>query len=368
MSSPSPVAHLCTATTWRGGEQQALYLAEGMQAQNLPCFVIAQPGSPMAERSRAAGLEVEEIRCRGGLDVLGMWKVSRALSRRGASLIHAHDAHAVSVARVAGWMAGVHRVCTRRVDFPIRSRRKYVRGMERVICISEAIRAICQNAGMPESMLPVVYSGIDLDRVRKVKPDVDAIREEFAPGAKTRPLLLLNVASLTDHKGQTYLLDAMPTVIARVPQTVLVIAGEGELRADLERQANRLALDEHCVFAGFREDVPELLGACDLFVMPSHLEGLCTSVMDAMAAGRAVVVTDAGGMPELVDDGVSGRVVPARDPEALGEVLAELLHDRKRREKMAKAAGRAAGERFGKDAMVRGTLAVYAELVEGFGA
>lgn len=361
------VAHLSTAVSWRGGEQQAMYLARGLSNHNVESIIFAQPESAMAARAREAGVDVEEVRSRAEYDPVAVWKLAGLFRKRNVTLVHAHDAHAVTLAAFAGRLAGVRRICTRRVDFPLNSKWKYRWGMNHVICISEAIRSVCIDAGVPSEMLTVVPSGIDLQRIRSVSPDIEEFRNEFAPDMKKRPLLLLNVASLTDHKGQKYLLEAMPAVLAAVPQTVLVIVGEGELKGALMRQANSLALDEHCVFAGFREDVPELLNACDLFVMSSHLEGLCTSVMDAMAAGRAVVSCRAGGLPELIEDGKTGLLVPPKDPKALGDALIDLLSNRKKRERFGRAAYEVARKQFDSKSMVEGTLSVYKDVSKGAG-
>ncbi len=149
------------------------------------------------------------------------------------------------------------------------------------------------------------------------------------------------------------------------PATDLLVAGTGELADALRRQARELALDERVHFLGFREDVGALLTLADLFVISSHLEGLCTSVLDAMAMERAVVVTDAGGLPEIVRDEVDGRVVPAKDPEALAAAILELLADRRARERMGRAGRERVREAFTVDRMVEGTLAQYRELCGG---
>ncbi len=359
-----PIVHLSTARTWRGGEQQALYLAQGLHERGRPTLVVTPPDTPLAARAREAGVRVEELHCRGEFDLLAMWKLSRLLKREQARLLHAHDAHGVTIGAFAGRWAGVPRLCTRRVDFAVKSAWKYSWGMDRVICISAAIKKICVAGGIPEDKLRVVPSGIDLARVQDVKADAKALRAGLGEGKKRR-LIALNVASLTDHKGQKYLLEAIPAVLAKLPQALFVIVGDGELEAELKQQANILALDEDVlVFTGFRDDVPALLQACDLFVISSHLEGLCTSVMDAMAAGKAVVATTAGGLPEVVADGQTGLLVPPRDPEKLAQALLELLIDRKRRERFGRAAAELAARRFGMEKMVEGTLAAYQELLE----
>lgn len=336
---------------------------KGLRERGHTATLVTQPDSPLAEKAAAEGIAVETIRMRGEWDLAAAWKLIWLTRRLKPDFVHAHDGHAVSMAGLAAaWGGGARAICTRRVDFAINSARKYAR-MTRVICISEAIKLVCIAGGIPEEKLQVVKSGIDLSRVIDAKADVNALRSEFAP-EKKKPLLLLNVASLTDHKGQTYLLDAMPTVVARLPQVQLVIVGTGELERELKHKVNILALENDVVFAGFREDVPALLKACDAFVMSSHLEGLCTSVMDAMAAGKAVVATSAGGIPELVEDGKTGQLVPPCEPDALAEKLLAVLLDRKQREHLGRNGAAKATREFSYSLMVEGTLAVYQDILK----
>ncbi len=364
MSDPTgPVVHLSTARGWRGGERQALLLAEGLQARDVPVLLLAPEGSPVETAAREAGLATESLGARGEWDILAMVRLAAILRRTRARLVHAHDGHAVTLAAFgARWAGGIPRLCTRRVDFPVRGLWKYRWGMDRVVCISEAIRRICVEAGVPEARTALVPSGIDIAAARETTRTREEAREEFTGGEKR--LLLLTVASLTDHKGHRYLLDAMPRVAADLPQVLLLLVGTGELEAELKAQMNLLALEEHVRFLGWREDLPDLMQAADLFVMPSHLEGLCTAAMDAQAAGLPVVATTAGGLPEVVADGRTGRLVPPRDPDALAEAILALLRDRKTRARMAHAAADTAADRFDKARMVEGTLRVYRELLE----
>jgi glycosyltransferase involved in cell wall biosynthesis len=172
-----------------------------------------------------------------------------------------------------------------------------------------------------------------------------------------------NVAALTDHKDHATLLRAARIVLDRAPQARFVIVGDGELRPRLRELHRQLALGEGCVFAGFRDDVDRLLPAFSVFCLSSHMEGLGTSLLDAMAFARPVVATRAGGIPDAVEDGVTGRLVPPRDPAALAGALLELLADPARRQAMGRAGRRRFEERFTADRMVEATLAVYDEIV-----
>jgi glycosyltransferase involved in cell wall biosynthesis len=181
-------------------------------------------------------------------------------------------------------------------------------------------------------------------------------------------LLLLTVANLTDHKGHRFLLDALPAVIKRFPRLTVALAGDGELRETLEQHAERLGLRSHVRFLGYRNDVPDLIHAADLFVLPSHLEGLCTTLIDVMLAGRAMVTTTAGGIPDLVGrNDVDGEPVawlaPPRDPAALAETIVRALSSADQSVVMRERARLRAERLFVADRMVEATLAVYRELL-----
>lgn len=363
-----PVVHLSTAKAWRGGEHQMLLLAEGLRARGIDSRIVARPGSPALARAEAAGLVASGVRVRNEVDLLAAWRVARILKTSHARMVHAHDAHAAAIARWAGWMAGVPRVASRRVNFPIRSPRKYNVGMERVLCVSEAIRNTCLGGGVSAARLRVVPDGVDLRRLQAEAGDVARTRAAFVEETRKRRLLVLNVASLTEEKDHATLLESMNEVLAAVPQAYFVIAGTGPLAEALQRRARILALDEEVLcFAGFREDVPALLHAADLFVMSSYEEGYCTSVMDAMACGKAVVATRVGGLPELVQEGVTGRLVPPSEPGALAGALVDLLKDRKRREKMGRQGRGKAETSFSAERMVEQTLAAYREVWDAGG-
>ena len=155
-----------------------------------------------------------------------------------------------------------------------------------------------------------------------------------------------NVAALTGHKDHATLVEAMALLRPRCPEARLVIAGEGELRPALEALVRERGLGDRVVFAGFRHDLDRLLPAFSVFCLSSRLEGLGTSLLDAMAFGLPVVATAAGGIPEAVEDGVTGRVAPPRDPAALAEALADVLGDEERRRAYGAAGRRRFLERF----------------------
>jgi glycosyltransferase involved in cell wall biosynthesis len=175
-----------------------------------------------------------------------------------------------------------------------------------------------------------------------------------------------DVAAFGWHKAQEVLVAAAPLLLREVPDAVVVLLGDGECRPGVEALARELGLlGDRVRFLGFRDDVPEVLGSLDVFVMCSVLEGLCTSALDAQAVGVPVVASAVGGLVEAVADGETGILVPARDPPALAAAVARLLRDPALRRRMADAGRARVRERFGVGAMVAGTRAAHGRLLRG---
>jgi glycosyltransferase involved in cell wall biosynthesis len=354
------IVHVDSAASWRGGQNQVLLTARAMAVRGHQVVVACRRGGVLEARARDAGLDVRALSFRGDLWPAAAFGLAGVLRETAPQVVQVHDPHALSAALLARALGGrAPLVATRRVDFRLKgglSRAKY-RAAARVIAVSGAIAEVLTKGGLPAQAVRVVYEGVS-DR-----PAAPGGREALrALGVPDGALVVGNVAALTDHKDQRTLLDAAARVVRDVPAARFVIVGDGELRAPLQAQARALGLGDRCVFAGFRSDLDALIPALDVFCLSSHMEGLGTSLLDAMAFARAVVATRAGGIPEAVADGVTGRLVPARDPEALAAALTEVLGDHARRAAYG-AAGRARFlERFTADRMAEATLAVLQEV------
>jgi glycosyltransferase involved in cell wall biosynthesis len=331
-----------------------------MAARGVTAKIACRAGGELESRARAAGAEVRAISFRGDLWPPAILALARLLRRERPGALLLHDPHAVSAGLVASRLAGrLPLVAVRRVDFPLRgavSRAKYA-ACDRVIVVSRAIGSVVERGGVPPERLRLVYEGVP-DR-RPAPGGEQALAELGVPPAVP---VVGNVAALTGHKDQATLVEAMALLRPRRPEVRLVIVGEGELRGALEAQVRERGLADRVVFAGFRRDLDRLLPAFSVFCLSSRLEGLGTSLLDAMAFGLPVVATAAGGIPEAVEDGVTGRVVPPRDPGALAGALAEVLADEERRRALGAAGRRRFLERFTAERMVDETLRVLEEL------
>jgi glycosyltransferase involved in cell wall biosynthesis len=212
--------------------------------------------------------------------------------------------------------------------------------------------------GVPAERTVTVHEGIDVDHVAAAPP-VNVHEAFWLPHQAP---VVGNVAALVPHKGQRYLVDAAHLVVQHVPDARFIILGEGELREHLEKQVHEHHLEKHVLLPGFRTDVLGCIKGFDLFVMSSVTEGLGTSLLDAMACGRPIVATRAGGIPEIVEDDVNGTLVPPRDAASLAAAIVRALKDDGWRRRMGEAGLARVRERFTVDRMVEQTAAVYKRL------
>jgi glycosyltransferase involved in cell wall biosynthesis len=205
-----------------------------------------------------------------------------------------------------------------------------------------------------------VYSAIDF-RAYQSALDVAAARArlDLPPGV---PVLVV-IAQLIPRKGHRFLLQALPTVLAKHPGARVLFVGEGAEDAALHAEVARGGLEGCVRFLGYRNDIGDILRACDVLVHPATMEGFANVAMQAMASGIPVVSSAVGGMPESVRDGVTGLLVPPCDPPALAEALLRLLDDPALRARLGEQGRGIVEQEFNTDAMVEGNLRVYRELL-----
>jgi glycosyltransferase involved in cell wall biosynthesis len=353
--------HIDTARTWRGGQNQVLLTVIGLREIGYHATLVAHPDGELRARA-AEGLDLIPIAPRTEVDLSAAWRLSRVVKRLKPDVVHAHDPHAVAMASLALSFGAASPapalVASRRVDFHLKSNsfsRWKHRQVDCFIAASEAIRRMLVGDGVPADRTVTVHEGIDVDHVLAA-PAVNVHEAFWLPH---RAPVVGNVAALVPHKGHRHLIEAARLVVREVPDARFVILGEGELREQLQRQVREYQLEKHVLLPGFRTDVLGCLKGFDLFVMSSVTEGLGTSLLDAMACSKAIVATQAGGMPEVVDEGRTGFLVAPRDHHTMARAIIRLLTDEPLRRQMGEAGFARVRERFTVERMVVETAAVY---------
>jgi glycosyltransferase involved in cell wall biosynthesis len=365
------VMHLSTARSWRGGEQQVAYLVEELHKLGAVQVVVCAKGSPMEAYCAKTGIAHHALGFRAAFDPPVARRLARLARAWQPDLLHAHDSHGHTAAVLANafFHMGLPLVVSRRVDFPISggisARWKYGHpSVKRILCVSDAIKAITATRLRRPEVLRTVYSGIDLQRFAQ-GPDGRLHREL---GLDPAVPLVGNVAALAPHKDLFTFIRMAAALHARRPSVRFVLIGEGKLRAKLERAAAEHGVKEVLHFTGFRKDVDRLLPELAVMAMTSRTEGLGTSILDAFAAKVPVVATAAGGIPELVTDGITGLLRPVGDADALAQAVDLLLEDSELRERITAGATQKL-QGFTRQATAAATLREYQSvLAEGSGA
>jgi L-malate glycosyltransferase len=344
------VVHVASGREWRGGQRQTWLLARELARLGVRQRAVTGAGSELAGRLAAGGVPVREVRWRAGLDPRALAAVRAELRR--PALLHAHDAHALTLAGLARWGRPAPLVVTRRVDFHLR-RRGYWGRADRVIAISEAVAAVLRQDGIDPARITVVYSGVDLEAAERAGPAGYRARLGIPDGAP----VAVHLGALVPHKDHATLLRAAARSRARVPDLHWILAGDGELREELARSITRDELGDRVHLAGHVAEPLAVLAEADLYVMSSREEGLGTSVLDAMARGIPVASTDAGGIPEMLADG-AGILVPVGDASALADAVVRIVQDRALGRQLG-ARGKEAVRKFSAARMAAEVLRVY---------
>ena len=350
------VVHVASGREWRGGQRQVWLLARELARMgDVEQVVVTGAGGELARRLTADGVAVHSVRWAAGLDPRVLPAVLAEV-RAGGSVLHAHDAHSVTLAGFCSWFTGTPFVATRRAEFHLR-RPGMWRRARRVIAISRAVAEVLMADGIAAELVTIVPSGISMDDTRSATPL--GIREGLGLDAKAR--VAVNVAALVGEKDHTTLLRAAERLREAEPSLHWVIAGEGPLRPEIERLRDKLGLSACVHLLGHISEPVRLIADADVFVMSSRQEGLGTSVLDAMASGIPVAATAAGGLPELLSDG-AGLLVTPGDSSALADAVHRILTDQVLRGALIDRANHAV-LRFTARRMAADVLSVYRSCV-----
>ncbi len=353
MTDRDKVFHLITELDAGGAQSVLLSLLQHGSSRFTHRVACLYNGDKlMAQRIRALGVPVTDVRLTALWRADAFFRLALLLRRERPFILHGWMFHGNLLARLAGWAAGVPHVITHRHNTEIggmrreRLKRLTRRLDERVIAICELARQneIERTAVSPDKVM-TIYNGIDLAPFQQAADT--AVRREF--GIPDDAPLLGVVGRLHPQKGHTHLLAAFPAIRQAHPAARLLVVGDGALLMPFMALVEAMGMADSVILTGTRADVPEILAALDLFVLPSLWEGLPIVLLEAMAAGLPVAATAVGGTPELVVDGETGLLVPPADPGALATAVNRLLDD----PAAARRMGQAGQERVSRHFTVR---------------
>jgi len=377
LRKPARVLHVVRPAAG-GMKQHVLQLASGLVANGFESQIACPGDADIVQSALAAGIEVRPVPIVGPLspvrDVEAVLALADVIRSGSFDLVHVHGSKAGLIGRVAAVLGGCRNVVmtvhndvlggsvgSRMRGWVERAERLLARRTSRVIAVSDALRdELVDTAGLDPALVVTIHNGIDLAPFL-VPVDPLPVRDRY--GVPRDALVFGCAARFAPQKGHDTLLAAAIPVLERVPNAYLLLAGDGPLLEPTRRLARASSVGERVLFPGFETDVRGMLAAIDVFVSAPVSEGLGMAAIEAMAAGRPVVSTRTGGVPEVVADGETGILAVPGDPAGLTEAMLRLARDPVARLAMGEAGRARAVEEFSEERMLERTANVYQEVL-----
>ncbi len=355
------IAHIDTGQSLRGGQRQMLMLARGLRDRGHEQVIVSIEGSRAEERAQQEGFRVFSLPLSDPAHAFGIILWRQQLKDWRPHIVHAHDGRGQTLAWLASAGLPVKRVASRRVTFIPSAlwtyRLKYRRTCHAVIAISEKIRALSVQAGVPPEQIAVIPDGIEIPPELPIASERLSLRKSWQ--CREHDFLVGFLGASTPEKGLDVAVAAMELLAKKIPNARLILAGSdkpGELPVSEKSRTRILNL-------GPIEDLGNFMPGLDLFIMPSRAEGLGSSALWAMAYGLPVVATRVGGLPEIIVENETGWLIPPGSPQALAEAILQASADRRLTEFGRR--GRQRAEGFSADIMVSRTEALYRRITGG---
>ncbi len=357
------ILHIDPERNWGGGEAQVLGLLSYLCRKGHRNDLLAHPGGRLFEQCGSLGVRRLSLVARNDLDLRPVPALRRLIRGEKYDIVHFHTkrAHTLSLWLPHGPECPKY-VVTRRMDYPEAkswyTRHLYNRRVDGVVAISQVIVNLLVQAGVEAKRVRLIHSGIDPERF---------VRCAHGPAVTEREAVVGIVAALEERKGHRYLFEAAAALKQRGHKIRYLVVGEGPVRRDLEERIKALNLEEEVHFCGFVSDAPEILSQIDIFVLPSLYEGLGVAALEAMAAGKPVIASRVGGLPELIADGETGLLVAPKNAEGLAEAIARLAGEKSLAREMGRRGAERARASFSLEQMAAKNEAYYYELAGGPG-
>jgi len=356
------ILHVDPERGWGGGERQVMGLLDYLSSREHQSHLVCHPDGLLRREAEKRAVVIFPVSIRNEFDLRSIFFLRRLIQKEEYDIVHFHTkrAHALAL-----WLGrphpGARYVVTRRMDYPIGRNwynyRLYNRQVDGIVAISERIAAVLVEAGVKKEKIRVIHSGIDAAPFLQLR---EARRDSDLP-------VIGSVATLEERKGHRFLLEAATLLKREGIRANYRIAGEGGERESLQKMVLESGLRDEVVFMGFVSDIPGFLSEIDLFVLPSVYEGLGVAVLEAMAAGKPIAASRVGGVPELIEDQVTGLLVPPKNPSALARAISRLLSDKAFARQLAERAREQVRRRFTVEQMAKRNEDYYYELLRSHG-
>ena len=358
-----------------GGERVFLQLASGLK-DRFKIIVAATPGGKFEDSIREFGAKFFPVDMSRQFSLRPIRKLNEIVRKDKIDLVHSQGARADFYARMAGRISRIqHNICTIAMPvegFDVKPLRKMIyraldsfaeQYVDKFIVVSDSLKkTLIEKRRIPGSKIVRIYNGIELNNYH---PDVESVKIRKAWNIPQDAPLIGAIGRMVWQKGFEFLIRAIPEVVQDVTDAKFIFVGDGPLRGKLGALSEEFGVRDKTIFAGFRNDIKEVLSAIDLLVVPSLLEGFPMITLEAMAMAKPIVATNIDGITEQITDEENGILVPPKDHRALSEAILKLIQDKELSKKLGIAAREKVEREFSVEKMVAETEKVYLAILKG---
>ncbi len=346
-----------------------LTLASGLKSELIETTV-ASSGGDLVEELRKNGishLEIPSADTKFEFDprlLIAALRLKKFVGSEGIEIIHAHTRVSQVIAFLVSRMTGLPVVTTCHGYFKMRLRKIFDTWGEKIIAISAAVKEhLIRDLGVDEGRIALIYSGVDARRFARAISDEEARIVRAGMGLRPSPVVG-TIGRLSPVKGQIFLVEALGRIISARPDIQGLIIGDGPERETLEAKAASFGIRDSVKFIDSNVDTPRFLSIMDVFVFPSVKEGLGIALLEALAAGRACVASDVGGIADIITDEVNGKLVKAGDPVAIAGAVLELIDDPIKRKDVGERGRQLVRENFTLERMAGDVARLYKDTIK----
>jgi len=355
------ILHIETGRHLYGGALQVFYLIEGLKTRGIRNILACPKGSEIGTKSSKAAV-IHEIDFAGDMDLTFLFRLRRIILAERPDIVHVHSRRGADFwGGLAACLTKTPAVITRRVDNPEHSlvvRFKYPM-YNRVVTISDGIRKVLQSEGLDPEKISLIYSAVDSNKYNGNK-ERDWMDKEF--GLNPYNYLIGTAAQFIARKGHRYIIEAAPEILKRFPEARFLFFGQGPLKNELQKSCKEKGLEDVILFPGFRDDMERILPCLDILLHPATMEGLGIALLQAAASKIPIIGARAGGIPEIVRDGINGYLIDPCDSSAIVSTVSALLKDQEKRIRFGVAGRSIVESSFSIDSMVDGYMGIYSEI------
>lgn len=373
------ILYLISSKGFFGAENVVLQLAKESVTFGIKPFIgvfknLKNPNVEVAQNAKKYNLPTEIFDCKGKFDVETIFKIRHYIKDNNVSIIHSHGYKSNFYGLLASINMDTKRIATCHNWLGDSPKMKFYKWLDKlllnrfdkVVVVSDILKDEVLRSGIRKEKVEVIYNGIDIENFKLKNSDSQIGNSELRRelGIKEEEKVIGTVGRLTEEKGHIYLLKAAKKVIAEFPNIKFLIVGDGPLMKNLKFEVGSLKLENKVVFAGIRDDIPDMLGIMDVFVMPSLKEGMPMALLEAMAAGRPVIATNAGAIPKIIENDYSGILIEPKDEVKLSSTIIKLLKDKKQSKFLGKNAYEVVKSKFSAKKMAQSYIEILSTTLQ----